>query len=215
MTDMTLRLITRAQNSAGERVRIALNLKALDYDYVPIAELTPQAFIDLNPQGLLPALQVDGQTIAQSSAILDFLEEYAPRPSLLPTDPWARAHARAFASYIAAEMHAVTVRRIRTFLAGTYGIEESGIEAWLQHWTQSGLQTLETMLIQRPTPFRFCYDDTPGWADLHLVPQMRNARRFGVDLAPYPHLRAIDDACNALDVFRRARPEAQPDFGGS
>ena len=209
-----MKLYSRWQNSAGERVRIALNLKGVACEYVPLRSLPPGEYKRLNPQGLLPLLEVDGRTIAQSSAILEYLEESFPTPSLLPADPVIRAQARAFGAHIAAEMHAVTVTRIRTFLKDGLSLEDADVSRWVAHWLREGFTALEASLASRPRPWPFCFGDTPGWADLHLVPQLANARRFGCDVTPYRTLLAMEASCVDLDAFRRARPEAQPDFPG-
>jgi maleylacetoacetate isomerase len=207
-----MKLYTNQRNSAGERVRIALNLKGLDYDYVSVPALPDGEYRRLNPQGLMPALEVDGRIIAQSGAILSFLDEGWPDPPLLPADPILRAEARAFGQPIAAEMHALTVSRVRRFLAATLNVGEAGVEAWLRHWMAQGLGALETTLARRPTDWTFCFGEQPGWADLHLVPQLRNARRFRCALEPYPRLLAVEAHCVNLEAFIRARPEHQPDF---
>jgi maleylacetoacetate isomerase len=207
-----MRLFTRWQNSAGERVRIALNLKGIAYDYVPVGSLAPGAYRDLNPQGLMPALEVGGRFIAQSGAILDYLEETRPDPPLLPADPLLRAEARAFGDHIAAEMHAITVQRVRAFLRDDLGIDAAGVARWAAHWHGLALTALEAALAARTNEWRCCFGDTPGWADLHLVPQLAASRRLGVDLSPYRRLLAVEAHCVGLDAFRRARPEAQPDF---
>ncbi len=209
-----MKLYSRWQNSAGERVRIALNLKGVACEYVPLRSLPPGEYKRLNPQGLLPLLEVEGCTIAQSSAILEYLEESFPTPSLLPADPVIRAQARAFGAHIAAEMHAVTVTRIRTFLKDGLSLEDADVSRWVAHWLREGFTALEASLASRPRPWPFCFGDTPGWADLHLVPQLANARRLGCDVAPYRTLLAMEASCVDIDAFRRARPEAQPDFPG-
>ncbi|WP_374575432.1 maleylacetoacetate isomerase [Phenylobacterium sp.] len=210
-----MKLYTNQRNSAGERVRIALNLKGIAYDYVSVPSLAPGEYRRINPQGLMPALEVDGQVIAQSGAILAYLEEGWPEPPLLPADPIVRGQARAFAQHIAAEMHALTVNRVRRFLAEELAVDEAGVERWLRHWMTEGFTALEAALAQRPADWPFCFSETPGWADLHLVPQLRNGRRFGCDLSPYPLLLAVEARCAALDAFIRARPENQPDYTGA
>jgi maleylacetoacetate isomerase len=204
-------LYTQAQNSAGERVRIAFALKGAAYGYVSVAAFGREAYRRLNPQGLMPALVVDGRVIAQSTAILEWLEESRPTPALLPADPLDRAEARAFAQLIASDMHPLNNNRVRRYLAETVGAGETAVRGWYDHWMMTGLAALEEMLARRPaTPF--CFGDRPGWADLHLVPQMRNARRFACDLSPYPRLRAIEAACLPLAAFASAAPDAQPDY---
>ncbi|HEX4198658.1 MAG TPA: maleylacetoacetate isomerase [Caulobacteraceae bacterium] len=207
-------LYTYHRNSAGERVRIALNLKGVPYDYVSAVALGDR-YQALNPQGLMPALEVEGRVIAQSGAILAYLEETWPDPPLLPADPVTRAQARAFAQHIAAEMHAVTVARVRRYLAETLGAGAAAIEAWQKHWTGLGLTALEAALAGRARDWPFAFGETPGWADLHLVPQLSNARRFGCDLGAYPRLLAVEAHCVDLPAFRDARPENQPDFPGA
>lgn len=206
-----MRLYTRWRNSAGERVRIALNLKGLDYEYVPVGSLPPGEYRRINPQGLMPALEVNGSIIAQSSAILEYLEETVPSPPILPADPILRAQARAFGALIAAEMHAITVNRVRTFVGETLGTGEAGVESWTGHWLSEGFAALEATLANRPADWLYCFGDAPGWADLHLIPQLANGRRLGCDVTPYRRLLAIEARCVGLDAFARARPEAQVD----
>lgn len=209
---VALKLYTRAQNSAGERVRIALNLKNIAYEYVPVSNLAPGAYQRINPQGLMPALDVDGQIISQSSAILDYIERQYPESSLLPSDPVVRAQALAFGAHIASEMHAIMVARVRKFMSHDLNVDEAGVQRWTEHWTQTGFTALEQTLATRLQPWPFCFGDTPGWADLHLVPQLANARRFNIALDAYPALLAVESNCVKLEAFCRARPEAQPDF---
>lgn len=207
-----MRLISRWQNSAGERVRIALNLKGISYSCVPIGSLEAGEYNRLNPQGLLPALDIGGRVVPQSSAILAYIEENYPDPSLLPEDPLLRAQARGFAAHIASEMHSLTVQRVRYFLQEALGGGEAEVKRWVRHWLGLGFAALEETLAQREIQSPFCFDDRPGWADLHLIPQMSNARRLGHDLSPYPLLLSTEQRCLVLDAFRSARPEAQPDF---
>jgi maleylacetoacetate isomerase len=207
-----MRLLSRWQNSAGERVRIALRLKGLEFAYVPVSSLAPGAYKALNPQGLLPALDIEGRIVAQSAAILEYVEEVYPEPSLLPSDPVTRAEARAFAAHIASEMHAITVQRVRMFLQTDLAVDQPGIDRWVLHWLGLGFGALEETLGRRTVGWPFCFGGEPGWADLHLIPQMGNARRLGCDLSSYPLLRAIEQRCSSLDAFRLSRPEAQLDF---
>ncbi len=210
-----MRLISRWQNSAGERVRIALRLKGIDYTYIPVSSLEHGQFSELNPQGLLPALDVGGRIIAQSAAILDYLETTFPVPSLLPPDPVTRAQAKAFAALVSSEMHSLTVQRVRRFLTNEYGVDDKGVEGWVHHWLTLGLEALEATLKQRAVHSVFAFGDRPGWADLHLIPQLSAARRLQCDLSPYPQLLEVEQHCVVLDAFRMSRPEAQPDFPSS
>lgn len=209
-----MRLHTWWRNSAGERVRIALNLKGLDYEYVSVPQVSAPAYRAINPQGLIPALEVDGGIIPQSAAILAYLEETWPAPPLLPADPVLRGQARAFAQHIAAEMHAITIQRVRRFLGESLGADDNQAQAWVSHWLGLGFAALEAMLEGRERDWPFCFGETPGWADLHLVPQMAAARRLGVPVEGYRLLAAVEARCVGLEAFVRARPEHQPDFPG-
>ena len=201
-----MKLITRWQNSAGERVRIAFNLKKINYEYLPISSLTAGEYQRINPQGLLPTLITDnGAAIAQSGAILQFIEETLDGPSLLPQDPILRAQSRSFAGLITSEIHALTITRIRKHLGNNIG-------NWVHHWHEVGLTALEETLRNREVETMFCFTNEPGWAELHLVPQLANARRFGVELSPYPRLLQVEHRCNQLLAFIDAKPENQPDF---
>jgi maleylacetoacetate isomerase len=201
------------RNSAGERVRIALNLKGVAYDYVSAVALGDR-YLEINPQGLMPALGVDGQVIAQSGAILEWIEETWPDPPLLPADQLTRAQARGFGQHIGAEMHALTIVRVRRYLAETMGANAAAVAAWQDHWMTLGLTALEAAVANRPAAWPFAFGETPGWAELHLIPQLRNARRFCCDLGPYPGLLAIEARCVDLPAFIAARPENQPDYPG-
>ncbi|GLQ54494.1 maleylacetoacetate isomerase [Devosia nitrariae] len=207
-----MRLHTRYQNSAGERVRIVLELKSLAYDYVAIPSLSGADYRCINPQLLMPALEIDGHVVTQSLAIIELLEELYPDPSILPAAPFARAGARAFAAVIAADLHPVTVNRVRRYLAEELGAGDAVLAEWYRHWAKLALETLEALLKRRDHATRFAYSDTPGLAEACLVPAMRNARRFDCDLSPYPLLRELDGQCRDLVPFRRAAPESQPDF---
>lgn len=211
---MTLRLHTRYQNSAGQRVRIVLNLKGIDYEYVAVPSAASPEYRAINPQGLMPALEVDGRIIAQSMAIIGLLEELYPAPPMLPADPIERAEARAFALLIAADVHPINNNRVRKYLSGPMGASEAQIDGWYRHWIATAFESLETALYRRDRPKQFGFTDTPGLAEACLVPQMANARRFGCDLAPYPLLEALDASCRDLPEFVAARPEEQVDYPG-
>jgi maleylacetoacetate isomerase len=209
---MKLRLHTRYQNSAGQRVRIVLSLKGVPYEYVPIPSLSSEAYRRINPQGLMPALEIDGRFVAQSMAIIELLEELFPEPSILPEDPILRAEARSFAQLISADLHPINNNRVRRYLSDVLGADEGQVTAWYHHWVAKAFASLEAQLARRSAQLAFCFGDRPGLAEACLAPQMANARRFGCDLSAYPLLVAIDDASRGLDAFVRAAPEAQPDF---
>lgn len=207
-----MKLYTRWQNSAGERVRIALNLKGIPCEYVAAGMLTPGEYAGINPQELLPALETEGQIITQSAAILDYLEVAYPDRPLLPADPILRAQAIALGAIVAAEMHALTVQRVRRFLDDELAVGEAGVEQWVAHWLGLGYGALECLLARRPTQWQFCFGGAPGWADLFVVPQVANGWRLGLDLKDFPLLTGIADRCGQLEAFQRARPEAQADY---
>ncbi|MGZ0187990.1 MAG: maleylacetoacetate isomerase [Alphaproteobacteria bacterium] len=210
-----LTLYSNFVNSAGERVRIALGLKGLDYKYVSVREIGLEAYRAINPQALMPTLVVDGQAMAQATAILEYLEETYPDPALLPEAPTLRAQARAFAQHITSEMHAVDVIRIRRFLNKDLGIDEAGLARWQRHWFDTGFRVLETNLADRDTAWPYCFGETPGWADLHLVPQVRKAiSRFNIDMTPFPLIADVYKRCTPHPAFIAATPEQQPDYEG-
>ena len=211
---MTIRLHSRYQNSAGQRVRIVLNLKGIAYEYVPVPSAASPEYRAINPQGLMPALEIDGQIVAQSMAIIALIEELHPEPAMLPADPIERAKARAFALLIAADLHPLNNNRVRKYLAGPMELPDEKVAAWYRHWVATAFTSLETALMSRTRPTRFAFTDAPGLAEACVVPQMANARRFGCDLAPYPRLVALDEACRDLPAFAAAAPEAQVDFPG-
>jgi maleylpyruvate isomerase len=211
---MTYRLHSRYQNSAGQRVRIVLNLKGIAYEYVPVPSASSPAYRAVNPQGLMPALEIDGQIVAQSMAIISLIDELHPTPPLLPADPIERAKARAFALLIAADLHPLNNNRVRKYLAGPMELSDEKIAAWYRHWVATAFTSLETALVGRTIATRFAFTDAPGLAEACLVPQMANARRFDCDLKPYPRLVALDEACRDLPEFVAAAPEAQVDYPG-
>ena len=211
---MSITLFTRSRNSAGERVRIALNLKGVDYEYVVAGPLNSAAYLKLNPQGLMPTLQFDGKSITQSLAIIEMLDEKFAHPSLFPSNPILRAKSRAFAQTICSELHSITVHRVRGYLKNTMGANEGTITDWYRHWTAVTLGALEKMLNTREETFSFCYANYPTIADITLVPQLANARRFDCSLEDFPKLLAVDRRCRELPAFCDATAENQPDYRG-
>jgi len=206
------------RSSAAYRVRIALNLKGLDYQQHAVSlvagEQRGSEYLALNPQGLVPALEVrDGITLSQSLAIVEYLDEVHPGPALLPPDSLGRARVRALADIVACDIHPLNNSRVLKYLTGTLGVDEAAKLDWYRHWIAQGLTSLEAMLHEHPATGSFCHGEEPGLADLCLVPQLYNARRFECDLAPYPTLLAIDARCQALEAFREAHPDNQPDAG--
>ena len=212
-----MRLHTYFRSSAAYRVRIALNLKGLDYEAVPVhlvrggGEHRQPAYLGLNPAGLVPALEDQGQVLTQSLAIIEYLEETHPQPALLPAAPLDRARVRAIAQAIACDIHPVNNLRVLQYLTRELGADEVQKSAWYRHWIGVGLQAVEAMLAGDARSAAFCHGDTPGVADCCLVPQVFNARRFGCDLSAMPTVLRIADNCAGLEAFRRAAPEAQPD----
>ncbi|HVJ38705.1 MAG TPA: maleylacetoacetate isomerase [Stenotrophomonas sp.] len=212
-----LQLYTYFRSSAAYRVRIALNLKGLPHELVPVHLLRDGGqqhaadYVRLNPQHLLPTLRHGERVIVQSLPILEYLDEVFGEVPLLPADAQGRARVRALAQAVACEIHPLNNLRVMQYLERDWDIDAARREAWMRHWMDEGFAALETLLADSPETGRFCHGDTPGMADCCLVPQLFNAHRFGVDLAPYPTLARIEQACLALDAFDRARPERQPD----
>lgn len=206
------------RSSAAYRVRIALNLKGLAYDQAPVnlvkGEQRGEEYLARNPQGLVPALVTDdGARLTQSLAICEYLDERYPEPALLPADAAGRARVRALAQAVACEIHPLNNLRVLKYLTGELGVDEATKMTWYRHWVTEGFAALEAQLSREAGSGDFCHGDTPGLADLCLVPQVFNAERFECDLAPYPRIRRIVANCRALDAFAQAAPEAQPDAG--
>lgn len=213
-----IRLYTYFRSSAAYRVRIALNLKGIDYQAVPVhlvrdgGQHRSADYLALNPQGLVPALAVDGQVLTQSLAIMEYLDETHPDPALLPADPLGRARVRAIAQAIACDIHPINNLRVLQYLGGTLGLDQAAKDAWYRHWIETGLQAVEAMLDSDQRTGAFCHGDQPGLADCCLVPQVFNARRFNCDLSALPTIVAITETCENLEVFNQAAPARQPDF---
>jgi maleylpyruvate isomerase len=203
------------RSGTSHRVRIALNLKGLDFEYVAVDlrcdEQSGAAYKALNPQGLVPALEHDGLTLIQSPAILEWLEQRYPYPPLLPEDVDACARVRAMAALVGCDIHPINNRRILQYLRQQLGCDEAAVQAWCRQWIVEGFEALEALLAADSGRGRFCHGDAPTLADVYLVPQVESARRFDVDLSPYPCILGVDRACAELDAFRRAAPALQPD----
>jgi len=213
---MKLRLYSNSFNSGGERVRIALALKQIDYEYISIQDIGFDAYRAINPQALLPTLAVDETLLTQSTAILEYLEEICPEPALLPNDPLLRGLARGFGQAVASEMHAIDVGRVRRFLGDELGVTDGQLEQWSDHWMRDGFTALEALLQRSAAQTPFCYGDNPGWADLFLAPQVRKGlTRFDLDITPYPLIAAVYSQCEKHPAFIAAAPEQQPDYRGS
>ncbi len=213
MTALTL--YSNYVNSTGERVRIAMALKGVDYDYISVSNIGRKAYREINPQGLMPAISIDGKIVQQATAILEWLVETYPDPPLLPKDPILRAQARGFAQAITSEMHAIDVIRVRQFLGNDLGLDDPKIDQWQAHWFHTGSRALEEILRRRDTPFPCCFSGTPGWADLHLAPQVQKGlTRFNVDMSEYPLIGGIYDLCKDHPAFIAAKPQNQPDWPG-
>ena len=209
---MTVRLYDYTRSSACYRVRIALNLKGVAYETVPVdlrvGGQRTAAYHDVNPQGLIPTLEIDGNRLTQSLAIIDYLDARFPEPPLLPRDPAARSAALAMALVIAADIHPIQNLRVMHYLRDHFGADDETQFAWNRHWIEAGFAALEAMAGTTP----FLSGDAPGLADVFLIPQMANARRFQVEIAAYPKLVGIDATCTVLPAFAAAHPDAvKPD----
>jgi maleylpyruvate isomerase len=212
-----MKLYTFFRSSASYRVRIALNLKGLSYEQVPIhlrrggGEQFSAAYKAINPQALVPALEDSGRILTQSLAIMEYLEELYPKPPLLPTAAADRALVRSMALIIACEIHPIQNLRVLVHLKKDLKQSDDDLNLWARHWIGLGLSALEQLVVSGPKRGKFCFGDTPTLADICLVPQLANARRFGCDLSVYPTLLQIETACSALPAFANAAPEKQPD----
>ena len=217
MTTGALRLYGYWRSSAVYRVRIALNLKKLDYENFPVhlvrdgGEQHAAPYRDLNPQELVPVLLHGSRILRQSMAIIEYLDETWPSPPLMPATARDRQRVRSLAQMIACDVHPLNNLRVQQYLENTLGVSEAKREEWTRHWIRTGFEALEHILGDNPSTGDYCDGEGPTMADCCLVPQVYVANRFGVDLAPYPTIRRIYATCLALEAFEAARPENQPD----
>jgi maleylpyruvate isomerase len=199
-------------SSASYRVRIALALKGIEVTTVTKqlrrGEQRAKDFLEINPQGFVPVLSLDdGQALPQSLAIIEYLDEVYPQPPLLPAAPIERARIRALSLLIACDIHPLNNLRVLQYLEGSLGEAQSARDTWYRHWIEAGFEALEEALGRDPARGRFCYGDAPSLADVCLVPQVFNARRYSVDLVAFPRIVAIDAACHEIAAFASAAPE--------
>lgn len=203
------------RSSTSYRTRIAMNLKGLDYDYIAINlaqdEQLKNEFLALNPQGLVPVLQADDLLLFQSPAILEWLEEVYPENPLLPKDAAGRMQVRALSAMIGCDIHPLNNRRVLQYLRNELSVDEAEVIKWCNRWISEGFAALEKRLVADKTRGKFCYGDSPTFADCYLIPQVSSARRFEVDLNPYPNIVQIDAHCRTLKAFADADPMQQPD----
>lgn len=213
MSGLTLHNYFRSSTSV--RVRAALNLKGLTYDYLPLSllkgEQASPEHLALNPSGLVPTLVTPKGVVPQSMAILELLDEVHPEPPLLPSDPMGRARVRSLAQIVAADIHPVNNLRILQHLETEFGVDAAGKAAWFRKWASAGMQALEARLASEPETGTFCHGDTVGLADLCLYAQVLNNARFEVDMDPYPTIQRIHAACMAVPALEKAAPANQPD----
>ena len=205
------------RSSAAYRVRIGLNLKGLAYDIMPVhllrdgGEQHSESFREANPQQLVPVLQHGHRMLRQSLAILEYLDEIWPSPPLLPAVARDRQRVRALSQLVACDVHPLNNLRVLQYFEHEWNVPQPERDNWVRHWIADGFAAMESMLHHHPSTGTFCDGDVPTIADCCLVPQVYNARRFGIDLAPYPAMVRIEQACLALPAFDAARPENQPD----
>ena len=211
-----VKLYSYWRSSAAYRVRIALNLKGIDYEIVPVHlpgdEQHSDEFHAVNPQELVPVLVDRSRVIRQSMAIIEYLEEaYEGARKLLPATARERARVRGLAHIIAADIHPLNNLRVKQYLEREFNTPQVERERWTQHWIREGFTAFENLLADNPSTGEYCEGDEPTMADICLVPQVYNARRWSVDMTPFPLIQRISEACMKLDEFERARPENQPD----
>ena len=210
-----MKLYNYFRSSASFRVRIALALKGLDYDYVAVhlakGEHRLAHYAGVAPEGLVPVLELDdGTRLSQSMAIIEYLDETYPQPALLPADALGRARVRALSQAIACDIHPINNLRVLKYLSSALRADEEAKNVWYRHWVRTGLEAFERLLEVQPTS-RFCHGDVPTMADCCLVPQIFNGKRFDTPLDGLPRTMAVFDACMALPAFQQSQPSACPD----
>jgi maleylpyruvate isomerase len=211
-----MKLYSYFRSGAAWRVRIALNLKGLQVDYVPVDLLdggqSQPGFLAVNPQGLVPALELDGgEVLTQSPAIIEWLDETHPEPPLLPADALGRARVRALVAMIDCDIHPLSNLRVVRYLREAFGADSAAVKRWASTWISAGFDAYEARLAADASRGLFSHGDAPTLADIHLMPQIESARMFKVDLARWPRILAVEAACMELPAFRDARPQQQPD----
>jgi maleylacetoacetate isomerase len=209
-----MKLYTYFRSSAAYRVRIALNLKAIDHELVPVnllkSEQQGEHYLSKNPQGLLPALETDDGVLGQSLAILEYLDETYPQHPLIYGNAWEKAHIRNLSYAVACDIHPIDNLRVLKYLSTELGVDDEAKNKWYRHWVEVGFEKLELLLNAEND---FCVGDKPSLADVCLVPQVFNALRFNVDMTAYPKIAAIYAHCNTLSAFSDAAPQNQLDAG--
>ena len=210
-----MKLYSYFRSSASFRVRIALELKKLPYDYMAVhiarGDHKKPPYADLSADTLVPLLDVDGLQLSQSMAIIEYLNEKHPTPALLPADAASRAKVRALAQCISCDIHPINNLRVLKYLTKELHVQDDAKNSWYRHWCREGLAAFENQLALLP-PSTFCYGDAPTLADCCLVPQIFNAKRFDTNLAGLPRTMAAFETCMALPAFQKAQPSSCPDF---
>jgi maleylpyruvate isomerase len=215
MEETMMKLYTYFRSSAAFRVRMALNIKGIAYEphivWLPDGQQKSDAYRQINPQNLVPTLIDDGEQLNQSMAIIEYLDETHPEPALMPKDPLARAHVRSLSQLIACDIHPINNLRVLKYLKGELKQEQSAIDNWYRHWCDEGLAAYERQLAESNTQGRYSFGNTVTMADLCLVPQIFNAKRFEVDLTKFPATMAIFDRLMLIPAIDIAQPSKQPD----